>query len=147
MQEVAAAVTIRRGSLFGRKWLLSAASKTPRASQNFSVLSNPPPPGEQVCRHHPVIENKRAAERITVWCNHGRFENVFICDGNINRWALGGGLRVATDRLHELMFILEKRCRASVTFQNKILYDCKSSLSEFTFIFSLVKIGSHVVNF
>lgn len=68
MQEVAAAVTIRRGSLFGRKWLLSAASKTPRASQNFSVLSNPPPPppGEQVCRHQPVLENERAAKKITV---------------------------------------------------------------------------------
>lgn len=33
------------GSQFGRKWLLSAASEAPRASQKFSRLSN--------CRKHP----------------------------------------------------------------------------------------------
>lgn len=36
MQEVAAALRDHAGSQFGRKWLLSAASETPRASQKFS---------------------------------------------------------------------------------------------------------------
>lgn len=48
MQEVAAALRDHAGSQFGRKWLLSAASETPRASQKFlpsqQLKKNAPPP-------------------------------------------------------------------------------------------------------